>query len=201
MMSVLKTVGKGILYILGLPFFLIILVGTGIAGIFVLIFMFFKSIILFFTGRSLDDALPEDKKAKQIKEGRTAPAAGPILEQPVYTNNTYTQQVPPEPTPQPTTIEEAVFGQPEEKIPFEDEIQPAPAAQPERSTDEIFESILGTEQKEEKYTNVNVQPENNDDEPIGQYIPHKSNQRIVEDTEEEEEDNSATNIYFGGDND
>ena len=71
----------------------------------------------------------------------------------------------------------------------------------ERSTDEIFESILGSESKEEKYTNVNVEPEEQDDEPIGQYIPHKSNQRIVEDTEEEEEDNSATNIYFGGDND
>ena len=204
MMSVLKTVGKGILYILGLPFFLIILVGVGIAGIFVLIFMFFKSIILFFTGRSLDDALPEDKRAKEIKEGRTAPAAGPIFEQPVYTNNSYTQQVPPQPTPQPTTIEEAVFGQPEERIPHEDEIEPAPAPQPveeERSTDEIFESILGSEPKEEKYTNVNVEPEEQDDEPIGQYIPHKSNQRIVEDTEEEEEDNSATNIYFGGDND
>ena len=107
--------------------------------------MFFKSIILFFTGRSLDDALPEDKKAKEIKEGRPASAAGPIFEQPVYTNNSYTQQVPPQPAPQPTTIEEAVFGQSEERIPHEDEIEPAPAPQPveeERSTDEIFESIL-----------------------------------------------------------
>ncbi len=70
MMSVLKNVGKGILYIIGLPFFLLILVLTGVAGIFVLIFMFFKSLILFFTGRSLDDELPEDKKARLIKENR-----------------------------------------------------------------------------------------------------------------------------------
>ena len=153
MMSVLKTVGKGILYILGLPFFLLILAGAGIAGIFVLIFMFFKSIILFFTGRSLDDELPEDKKARLIKEGRGTPTAGPILEQPVYTNNSYTQQIPPQAEPQPMTIEEAVFGQPQERIPHENEIEPAPAPQPveeERSTDEIFESILGSEPKEEK---------------------------------------------------
>ena len=33
--------------------------------------MFFKSIILFFTGRSLDDDLPEDIKVKKIKSGRS----------------------------------------------------------------------------------------------------------------------------------
>ena len=199
MMSVLKTVGKGILYILGLPFFLIILVGVGIAGIFVLIFMFFKSIILFFTGRSLDDELPEDKKARLIKEGQTNTATGPIIEQPVYIN---TQQVSPQPEPQKTTIEEAVFGQSQERQPFEDEIktQPEPV-QEERTSEEIFESILSTEPKEEEYRNVNIEPEQDDEEPIGQYIPHKSTQRIVEDNEEEEEDHSATNIYFGGDND
>ena len=65
MMSVLKNVGKGILYIIGLPFFLLILVLTGVAGIFVLVYMFFKSIILFFTGRSLYEDLPEDKEAKR----------------------------------------------------------------------------------------------------------------------------------------
>ena len=198
-MSVLKTVGKGILYILGLPFFLVTLVGVGIAGIFVLIFMFFKSIVLFFTGRSLDDELPEDKKARLITEGTTT--SNCVSEQPMYMNNQYNQ--PQQAQPQPTTIEEAVFGS-QERIPFENEIEPAPAPQQveeERTSDEIFESILGPEAKEDKYQKVNIEPEKNDDEPIGEYIPHKSNQRIVEDTEEEEEDNTATNIYFGGDND
>ena len=204
MMSVLKTVGKGILYILGLPFFLLALVGMGIVGIFGLIFMFFKSIILFFTGRSLDDALPEDKLAKQIKETRAAQ-----MEQPAFANNPYAQpqaapqqqyQPQPQPQPQQMTIEEAVFGpQQQEHIPFEDEIKDEPVEE-ERSSDEIFESIFGNEHKEDDYTSVNIETEKADDEPIGEYVPNKSNQRIVAD-DSEEEDNSATNIYFGGDDD
>ena len=201
MMSVLKSVGKGILYIIGLPFFLIILVGVGIAGIFVLIFMFFKSIILFFTGRSLDDELPEDREAKKVKENNSNPVQ-PIIEQPVYVNNPYPQQVV---NPQPSSIEEAVFGSQQERIPFENEVQPVqpPLSHPEeeRTNDEIFESMLGVDQKE-KQTTINVEQPQPKDEPIGQYIPHKATQRIVEEKEEEvEEDHSASNILFGGDDD
>ena len=191
MMSVLKSVGKGILYIIGLPFFLIILVGVGIAGIFVLIFMFFKSIILFFTGRSLDDELLEDREVKKVKENNSNPVQ-PIIEQPVV-------------NPQPSSIEEAVFGSQQERIPFEDEVQPvqSPLSHPEeeRTNDEIFESMLGVDQKE-KQTTINVEQSQPKDEPIGQYIPHKATQRIVEEKEEEvEEDHSASNILFGGDDD
>ena len=201
MMSVLKSVGKGILYIIGLPFFLLILVGVGIAGIFVLIFMFFKSIILFFTGRSLDDELPEDRKARMIKEGMPA-TSSPVIEQPVYPNNPYQE---PQPQPQQSSIEDVVFGQPEQKVPYTDEPQPLQEEESiheERTSDEIFESILGKEEKHDDYQSVSIEPEKHDDEPIGEYIPHKSTQRIIVDNEEEEEeDNSATNIYFGGDND
>ena len=199
MLNFFKSFGKGILYVLVLPFLLVGLALYGVVAIFIFIFLAIKGLVLFFTGRSLDDELPEDKKARLIKEGQTNTATGPIIEQPVYIN---TQQVSPQPEPQKTTIEEAVFGQSQERQPFEDEIktQPEPV-QEERTSEEIFESILSTEPKEEEYRNVNIEPEQDDEEPIGQYIPHKSTQRIVEDNEEEEEDHSATNIYFGGDND
>ncbi len=195
MMSVLKNVGKGILYIIGLPFFLLILVLTGIAGIFVLIFMFFKSIILFFTGRSLDDELPEDRKARLIKEGKPGTIINAPQDEPVV--NTY---IPPEPQPQPSSIEEAVFGQRPEPTPEPD---PAPMPEPvqeERSSDEIFDSILGTTtapKEEEEFRTVDIESPKPQEDPIREYVPHKSQQRIVDDTEEEEE-SSATNIYFGG---
>ena len=106
----------------------------------------------------------------------------------------------PQPQPQQMTIEEAVFGpQQQEHIPFEDEIKDEPVEE-ERSSDEIFESIFGNEHKEDDYTSVNIETEKAEDEPIGEYVPNKSNQRIVAD-DSEEEDNSATNIYFGGDDD
>lgn len=63
--SFFKSFGKGILYLFVLPFLLIILALYGIAGLFGFIFLFFKSIILFFTGRSLNDDLPEDIEAKR----------------------------------------------------------------------------------------------------------------------------------------
>ena len=194
MMSVLKTVGKGILYIIGLPFFLLILVLTGVAGIFVLIFMFFKSIVLFFTGRSLDDELPEDKKARQIKESRGTIINAPN-DQPVMSS-----YVSPEPErPQTGSIEEAVFSQTVEVTPEPEQIkQPV---QDERSSEEIFDSILGTTttpKEEPEFHTVDIEAPKPKEDPIREYIPHKSSKRIVEDNEEEEE-NSTPNIYFGGD--
>ena len=196
MMSVLKNVGKGILYIIGLPFFLLILVLTGVAGIFVLIFMFFKSIILFFTGRSLDDELPEDRKARQIKEGRPGTIINAPKEEPVV--NTYV----PEPEPQQAnTIEEAVFGPQVETMPKpEPKPQPKPVEE-ERSSDEIFDSILGTTsapKEEPEFRTVDIETPKTEEDPIREYVPHKSQQRIVED-DDEEDDSLATNIYFGGD--
>lgn len=196
MMSVLKNVGKGILYIIGLPFFLLILILTGVAGIFVLIFMFFKSIILFFTGRSLDDELPEDRKARLIKEGRPGTIINAPQNEPVM--DTYTS---PEPQSQQSSIEEAVFGPRVEVTPEQEpELTPMPEpVEEERSSDEIFDSILGTTtaSKEPEYRTVDIDSPKPQEEPIREYVLHKNQQRIVEDTEEEE-DNSAANIYFGG---
>ena len=66
MVNLLKSFGKGILYVIGLPFFLLALLLYGIYGIFLFLFMLLKGIILFFTGRSLFEDLPEDRKAKEI---------------------------------------------------------------------------------------------------------------------------------------
>lgn len=67
-----KSFGKGLLYILVLPFFLIIISFFAIAGLFVFIYLFIASIVLFFMGRSLDIELPEDKKAKEIMNSLNA---------------------------------------------------------------------------------------------------------------------------------
>ena len=88
MMAVLKTVGKGILYIIGLPFFLLALALGGVYGAILCILMFIKSIFLFFTGRSLNDELPEDRWVREMKEGRRQVFDQPFVEDTSTTSET-----------------------------------------------------------------------------------------------------------------
>ena len=191
MVALLKNVGKGILYIIGLPFFLIVLVGTAIMGILLLVFMFIKSIFLFFTGRSLDDDLPEDIKVKEMKNGGANST----------TNNTTREVVNDEPPVQPfvtpqenaTTIEEAVFGHETYEVPVQEEpiveepAEPEPVfeEEPQTSDDDIDE--ISTE---EEPTEIS----------IGQYVPHTSGSVFIDEEEEEEPDSGVT-ITYGDDDD
>lgn len=63
-----KKIGKGIGYIFFVPIFLAVLAIFAILGFFLIIYLCIKGFFLFFTGRSLNDELPEDKLAKQIIE-------------------------------------------------------------------------------------------------------------------------------------
>ena len=68
MVSLLKTFGKGILYVLGLPFFILALLLFGVLGVFAFLFQALKSIIFFFTGHKFFPELPEDKEVRLLKE-------------------------------------------------------------------------------------------------------------------------------------
>ena len=191
MMALLKNVGKGILYIIGLPFFLIVLGITALMGLFLLVFMFFKSIILFFTGRSLDDDLPEDIKVKEIKTGRSASTAivnNPVEEQPI---------VQPYVAPQgnASTIEEAVFGHPTYEVPIREEpVIEEPVEEP------IIETpVAPVEEEPVSSIEINEEPISNATEiDIGEYVPKTSGSRFIDDEEEEEEDSGVT-ISYGDD--
>ena len=71
MANFFKSFGKGILYVLVLPFLLVILALYGVVGIIAFLIMTFKGLILFFTGRSIFGPLPEDVKAQQIIKANT----------------------------------------------------------------------------------------------------------------------------------
>lgn len=79
MASFFKSFGKGILYLLVLPFLVVILAIYGVVGLFAFLFMALKGLVLFFTGRSLFDDLPEDKKAKEILAAQARPTAQATL--------------------------------------------------------------------------------------------------------------------------
>ncbi len=82
MVNLLKTFGKGILYILGFPFFIVALLIFGVIEIFLFIFHLFKSIIYFFTGQKFFPELPEDKELRLKQEAAYAAAnPQPIIDQ------------------------------------------------------------------------------------------------------------------------
>ena len=72
MVNLLKTFGKGILYIIGFPFFIVALLIFGVIGVFLFIFHLFKSIIFFFTGQKFFPELPEDKELRLMREAEEA---------------------------------------------------------------------------------------------------------------------------------
>ena len=65
MINLFKNFGKGIIYVLVLPILLVGLAIYGVAAFFVFIYLAIKGLVLFFTGRSLYEDLPEDIEAKK----------------------------------------------------------------------------------------------------------------------------------------
>jgi len=84
MINFFKNFGKGILYVFVLPFLLIGLAIYAVVAIFIFIYLAFKGLILFFTGRSLYEDLPEDIEAKK----RLASANGAPIESSNTINST-----------------------------------------------------------------------------------------------------------------
>lgn len=122
----LKGFGKGILYIFVLPFLIVVLALYGIYGLIAFIVLFFRSIFLFFSGRSLQDDLPEDIRAKEILEGPKVASetlnATPTQEKESEPFSVYQPSIDPFSTKASTTdpyhaptVEEGLFGKKEEK--------------------------------------------------------------------------------------
>ena len=198
-MILLKNIGKGILYIIGLPFFLVVLLGTAVFGLFIILFMFIKSILIFFTGRSLNDDLPEDIRAKAIKEGRNP-------DQPVLPPKREEER--------PRTIEEEVFGveQPiQQPIPpqnnptvnLEPIEQELPPFEDEPVEDEpIIETIKEEPIIEEKPVITTSRPEQPKKPTIGTYVPKSNSGRFINELDEDEEDDDDSGVIISyGDND
>ena len=69
MANFFKSFGKGVLYVLCLPLLVVVLAIYAVVGIGMFIYLAVKGLILFFTGRSLYEDLPEDKEAKKRLDG------------------------------------------------------------------------------------------------------------------------------------
>ena len=156
MVDLLKAFGRGIIYILCFPFFLVALAIFAVIGLIAFIFQLVKSIIFFFTGQKFFPELPEDKELRLMREAEEAkrnPQPQPQMQQPVnnpvqdggllfeetYDEDDFLEEPAPAPVapapqpvqPQPATIEEAVFVEEPKAAPLPTPAPaPAPAPQP-----------------------------------------------------------------------
>ena len=149
MVDLLKAFGRGILYILCFPFFLVALAIFAVIGLLAFIFQLIKSIFYFFTGQKFFPELPEDKELRLMKEAEEAKnnpqpqpqpqinnqGQGGLLYEETYDEDDFLEEPTPE-TPLPrqqTTIEEVVFE--EEPAP----VQPVEKKKPNKA---VFAVII-----------------------------------------------------------
>ena len=221
MVNLLKTFLKGILYIIGFPFFIVALLIFGVIGIFLFIFHLFKSIIYFFTGQKFFPELPEDKELRLRQEAAYAAAnPQPVIDQdPVVQENednvppmiervafseepAYEKPIYQEPKYRPL-YEEPSFNEPvqEESLPNEEpEVNVEPEPVEETPVEELEESDtdvlneLTRDEPEESIDTSSNEEEQVDEEPLEEYVPKGST--YIDDIEEDDTDKGGVDIDY-----
>lgn len=203
MVSFFKNFGKGVLYVLVLPFLLVGMAIYAVVALFVFIFLAIKGLVLFFTGRSLYEDLPEDIEAKK----RLAPA-GTTNEQTQITNEDISSalNIGEKEETQPTSSDpfyvpeylKSETGQAEEPVQEETPIsEPEPAIEPDpepviEETPKQEENIIRPSYEEE--------PDTFEDEPEDEIVLEKTEQKSnileIKDDEDDDEESSGINIDF-----
>lgn len=156
-----KSFGKGVLYLLVLPFLLVILAIYAVVGLFVFIFEGIKAIFLFFSGRSLFDDLPEDKKAKEIIASLSQPKAEATLAAQNETASVATTN------PSQTTTDASIYNNPQEvsEDPFyvPEYLKTTPHVEEEENSEEQPQEEISSDETEVSY--IHTTRINTDEEP------------------------------------
>ena len=215
MVSLLKMFGKGILYVIGFPFFIVALLIFGVVGIFLFIFQLFKSIIYFFTGQKFFPELPEDKELRLKREAAFMAANGaPVPEGQIFDQDTIDDTI----NSVPPTIETAFFDNeppapdvsPFTPIPPAEQVEQEPPVfgEPSNSIDDVEEAQEDIyEQEEESLSELSREEEIEttietaapapqpveEEEELEEYVPKGTN--YIEDIEEEDTHNGVDIDY------
>ena len=224
MVDLLKAFGRGILYVILCPFFLVVLALFAVIGLLAFIFQLFKSIFYFFTGQKFFPELPEDKELRLKREAEEAarnpqpqpqvqPQAKPqnnlVFEEMLDENDFVEEPAPivtPISRPAPQSVEQACF---------QEEVKPAPAPQsapapapaprmPEPEPEPVKEELISDKDADDAPLSDFLDPFN--DEPVMRdesneilevYKPKGNNDYTDADEYEDEDDtDSGVNIKF-----
>ena len=195
MISLLKTFGKGLLYVIGAPFFVVALILFGAIGLMAFIFQIFKSIIFFFTGQKFFPELPEDKELRLQKE-EAFKQTNPVVEDttPNIVTPIFEEEVPAvEKEPAPIAVERSKPEPTIEETVFEDTSSLEDLTNDE---EEVPESSIKEEPIEEKHAvlETNDEPEEEEYEELETYVPRSSNYSAADD--EENDTDSGVDINY-----
>ena len=211
MISLLKTFGKGILYVIGAPFFVVALALFGVIGLGAFIFQIIKSIIYFFTGQKFFPELAEDKKlrlmqeaARQEKEENDpSNVFSPMYQEPSVESEydklpeveekpapIFMQREAPAPAPAPT-IEDTVFEDTsslEDFVDEQEEINDAPLEEEQEEIKEEEHTVLETKNEPEE--------EEEEFEELETYVPRSSNYSATSDDDDDNDTDSGVDINY-----
>ena len=226
MVDLLKAFGRGIIYVLCFPFFVVALAIFAVIGLFAFLFQLIKSIIFFFTGQKFFPELPEDKELRLMQEAEEAkrnpqpqtqtqqpvntPVQGGLLFEETYDENDFLEEPAPEtaPQPQPTTIEEAVFLEEPKAAPLpasnpEPAPEQAPVSQPQaqqmnRPEPEPSQGLLHEDDDSlgEFLDPFDAEKEQAEEEELEIYQPKGTNDDIYQIDDDEEDTDSGVNINY-----
>ena len=201
MVDLLKAFGRGILYVILCPFFLVVLALFAVIGLLAFIFQLFKSIIYFFTGQKFFPELPEDKELRLKREAEEAarnpqsqPQAQPqynqtqnnLVFEEMLDENDFAEEpaaapvITPISRPAPQSVEQACFQ--EEAKP---EPAPAPAPQPAPAPAPRMPEPEPEPAKEELLTD-----EEADDAPLADFLDPFNDEPVMRD-----ESNEILEVY------
>ena len=193
MVNFFKNFGKGVLYVLVLPFLLVGLAIYGVVALFVFIFLAIKGLVLFFTGRSLNEDLPEDKEAKRRlavaapKPQEQSASVTPMYDEEQATTDTSNQSVDPFYVPEYLKPEEPQEEAIEEEPVEEQEIEP----EQKKINEELFDDNTAA-------PIINSLEENVEDDVISvEQNPQNETIIKISDLDDEDDDNnSGINIDY-----
>ncbi len=202
MVSFFKNFGKGVLYVLVLPFLLVGMALYAVVAFFVFIFLSIKGIILFFTGRSLYEDLPEDIEAKKrLAPPQAAPQTAVTNEDVSAALNIGSEQDQPVNTADPFYVPEYLKSEPEEvEEPVKEEPvvdEPEPTYEPE--PEPVIEEAPVQEEEMVVKPNYIEEPDVEDieeDEIVLEKTEQKSNILEIKDDEDDDDESSGVNIDF-----
>ena len=205
MIDLLKAFGRGILYVVLFPFFLVALAIFAVIGLLAFIFQLFKSIIFFFTGQKFFPELPEDRELRYLlhpeqkeqeaqpkPKAQEKPKAKPtnLVYEEAYDEKDFEEEpkVSPIVNPAPQTVEQACF---------QEEVKPAPAPAPVQEP--VKEELKSDPEADDSPLSdfVKVEPEMRDEENeiLEVYKPRGNNDSYDVDDYEEDTD-AGVNIRF-----
>ena len=190
MVNLLKTFGKGILYIIGFPFFVVALLIFGVIGIFLFVFHLIKSIIYFFTGQKFFPELPEDKQLRLKQEAAYA-AAHPentIVEQdPMVQDNIESPMIEQVAFSEEPAYEKPIYQEPKYRPLYEEPLynepkleEPLPKQEPEIEEPKVEEEAPLLEE-------ATFEQEENDEDVLSELTSDEPEHSIDTSIEEKEE--------------